>query len=90
MWGWCISNETVNDDLTVLVCTDSDFCMHALCLQYGEDSSKAFGKCREPDYAGQYSPWSCDTIGSYIGTKDAKPKEAMVPGTMEMMVSSAK
>ncbi|XP_071781210.2 roquin-1 isoform X1 [Centroberyx gerrardi] len=58
--------------------------------EYGEESSKAFGKCREPDYAGQYSPWSCDTIGSYIGTKDAKPKEVMVPGTMEMMNVEAK
>lgn len=47
-------------------------------------------KCREPDYAGQYSPWSCETIGSYIGTKDAKLKDIMVPGTMEMMVSSDK
>uniref|UniRef100_A0A4W5P538 RING-type E3 ubiquitin transferase n=1 Tax=Hucho hucho TaxID=62062 RepID=A0A4W5P538_9TELE len=45
----------------------------------------AFGKCREPDYAGQYSPWSCDTIGSYIGTKDSKPKDVMAPGAMEMM-----
>ncbi|XP_034039596.1 roquin-1b [Thalassophryne amazonica] len=53
--------------------------------EYGEESSKAFGKCRESDYAGQYSPWSCETIGSYIGSKDAKPKEVMVPGTMEMM-----
>uniref|UniRef100_A0A8C7UZZ7 RING-type E3 ubiquitin transferase n=1 Tax=Oncorhynchus mykiss TaxID=8022 RepID=A0A8C7UZZ7_ONCMY len=52
---------------------------------YGEESSKAFGKCREPDYAGQYSPWSCDTIGSYIVTKDAKPKDIMTPGAMEMM-----
>lgn len=43
-------------------------------------------KCREPDYTVQYSPWSCDTIGSYIGTKDAKPKDVMVPGKMEMMV----
>lgn len=59
-----------------------------LCLQYGEESSKTIAKCREPDYAGQYSPWSCETIGSYIGTKDAKPKDVMVPGTMEMMVSS--
>uniref|UniRef100_A0A3Q3G6X5 RING-type E3 ubiquitin transferase n=1 Tax=Labrus bergylta TaxID=56723 RepID=A0A3Q3G6X5_9LABR len=41
--------------------------------------------CREPDYAGQYSPWSCETIGSYIGTKDPKPKDVMVPGSMEMM-----
>lgn len=62
--------------------------LHVLCLQYGEESSKTIGKCREPDYAGQYSPWSCETIGSYIGTKDAKPKDVMVPGTMEMMVSS--
>lgn len=46
------------------------------------------GKCREPDYAGQYSPWSCETIGSYIGTKDAKPKDVVVPGTMDMMASS--
>uniref|UniRef100_A0A674DUK0 RING-type E3 ubiquitin transferase n=1 Tax=Salmo trutta TaxID=8032 RepID=A0A674DUK0_SALTR len=45
--------------------------------EYGEETSKAFGKCREPDYAGQYSPWSCDTIGSYIVTKDAKPKDIM-------------
>uniref|UniRef100_A0A4W5PG39 RING-type E3 ubiquitin transferase n=1 Tax=Hucho hucho TaxID=62062 RepID=A0A4W5PG39_9TELE len=45
--------------------------------EYGEESSRAFGKCREPDYAGQYSPWSCDTIGSYIGTKDSKPKDVM-------------
>uniref|UniRef100_A0A8C4DIV7 RING-type E3 ubiquitin transferase n=1 Tax=Dicentrarchus labrax TaxID=13489 RepID=A0A8C4DIV7_DICLA len=50
-----------------------------------EDSSKTIMKCREPDYAGQYSPWSCETIGSYIGTKDAKPKDVMGPGTMEMM-----
>lgn len=42
-------------------------------------------KPREPDYAGQYSPWSCETIGSYIGSKDAKPKDVMVPGAMEMM-----
>uniref|UniRef100_A0A6Q2Y2I0 RING-type E3 ubiquitin transferase n=1 Tax=Esox lucius TaxID=8010 RepID=A0A6Q2Y2I0_ESOLU len=53
--------------------------------EYGEDSSQAFGKSREPDYAGQYSPWSCDTIGSYIGSKDAKPKDVMAPGAMEMM-----
>uniref|UniRef100_A0A671XMU9 RING-type E3 ubiquitin transferase n=1 Tax=Sparus aurata TaxID=8175 RepID=A0A671XMU9_SPAAU len=55
-----------------------------------EESSKTMMKCREPDYAGQYSPWSCETIGSYIGTKDAKPKDVMVPGTMEMMNVEAK
>ncbi|XP_017277994.1 roquin-1 isoform X2 [Kryptolebias marmoratus] len=53
--------------------------------EYGDESSKNMVKCREPDYAGQYSPWSCETIGSYIGTKDAKPKDVIVPGTMEMM-----
>lgn len=57
-----------------------------VCLQYGDESSKNIMKCREPDYAGQYSPWSCETIGSYIGSKDAKPKDVMVPGAMEMMV----
>ncbi|CAJ1072181.1 roquin-1 isoform X1 [Xyrichtys novacula] len=58
--------------------------------EYGEESSKTMMKCREPDYAGQYSPWSCETIGSYIGTKDPKPKDIMVPGTMEMMNVDAK
>ncbi|XP_029971406.1 roquin-1 isoform X1 [Salarias fasciatus] len=57
--------------------------------EYGEESSKAL-KCRDSDYAGQYSPWSCETIGSYIGTKDAKPKDVMVPGAMEMMNVDAK
>ncbi|XP_054479702.1 roquin-1 isoform X3 [Anoplopoma fimbria] len=56
--------------------------------EYGDESSKM--KCREPDYAGQYSPWSCETIGSYIGTKDAKPKDVMVPGAMDMMNAEAK
>ena len=62
--------------------------VYVLFLQYGEESSKTIMNCRESDYAGQYSPWSCETIGSYIGSKDAKPKDVMVPGTMEMMVSS--
>ncbi|XP_061878827.1 roquin-1 isoform X1 [Entelurus aequoreus] len=53
--------------------------------EYGDESTKTIRKCREPDYAGQYSPWSCDTISSYIGTKDAKPKDIMGPGAMEMM-----
>ncbi|KAJ3595434.1 hypothetical protein NHX12_004738 [Muraenolepis orangiensis] len=49
--------------------------------EYGDDGSKGFSKS---DFAGQYSPWSCDTIGSYIGTKDAKPKDVLAPGAMEM------
>lgn len=53
--------------------------------QYIEDGAKAFGT-REPDYAGQYSPWSCDTIGSYIGSKDPKPKDGVSAGAVEMMV----
>ncbi|XP_056119916.1 roquin-1 isoform X1 [Rhinichthys klamathensis goyatoka] len=55
--------------------------------EYLEDGSKAFGS-REPDYAGQYSPWSCDTIGSYIGSKDAKPKD--VSNAVEMMNAEGK
>ncbi|XP_051557506.1 roquin-1 isoform X2 [Myxocyprinus asiaticus] len=55
--------------------------------EYLEDGSKAFGS-REPDYAGQYSPWSCDTIGSYIGSKDAKPKD--VSSAVEMMNADGK
>uniref|UniRef100_A0AAX7SIS3 RING-type E3 ubiquitin transferase n=1 Tax=Astatotilapia calliptera TaxID=8154 RepID=A0AAX7SIS3_ASTCA len=46
---------------------------------YDEDNSKAIPKCRLANYTGQYSPWSCETIGSYIGTKDPKPKDVMVP-----------
>ncbi|XP_042573833.1 roquin-1 isoform X2 [Cyprinus carpio] len=55
--------------------------------EYLEDGSKAFGS-REPDYTGQYSPWSCDTIGSYIGSKDAKPKD--VSSAVEMMNAEGK
>jgi len=70
--------------LSILQCNliHGTYC-HRLSPQYGDEGSKAFGKS---DYAGQYSPWSCDTIGSYIGTKDAKPKDVMAPGAMEMMV----
>lgn len=52
-----------------------------------EENAQAFGKCREPDYAGEYSPWSCDTIGSYIGTKEVKSKDVMAGGARDMMVS---
>lgn len=58
--------------------------------EYGEESSKTMVKCREPEYSGQYSPWSCETIGSYIGTKDPKPKDVMVPGSMDMMNAEGK
>ncbi|KAJ8395477.1 hypothetical protein AAFF_G00032110 [Aldrovandia affinis] len=53
--------------------------------EYMDENSQAFGKCREPEYAGQYSPWSCDTISSYIGSKDAKSKDVMATAAMEMM-----
>ncbi len=39
-----------------------------------EDNSHSFGHVQEPDYS-SYSPWSCDTFGSYIGGKDIKSKE---------------
>ncbi|TNN27092.1 Roquin-1 [Liparis tanakae] len=58
--------------------------------EYGEENSKSMVNRREPEYAGQYSPWSCETIGSYIGTKEPKPKDVMVPGTMDMMNAEAK
>lgn len=44
---------------------------------YREDNSHSFGHFQEPDYTGSYSPWSCDTFGSYIGGKDIKSKEGM-------------
>ncbi len=40
-----------------------------------EDNSHSFGHFQEPDYSSSYSPWSCDTFGSYIGGKDMKSKE---------------
>ncbi|XP_066548570.1 roquin-1 isoform X2 [Amia ocellicauda] len=53
--------------------------------EYMDESPSGFGKRREPDYTTQYSPWSCETIGSYIGSKDVKPKDGMATGAMEMM-----
>ncbi|XP_059425328.1 roquin-1a [Carassius carassius] len=44
---------------------------------YMEDNSHSFGHFREPDYTSSYSPWSCDTFGSYIGSKEIKSKEGM-------------
>lgn len=50
-----------------------------------DEDLKVAGKYKGNDYS-QYSPWSCDTIGSYIGTKDAKPKDVVAVGSVEMMV----
>ncbi|XP_051979807.1 roquin-1-like isoform X1 [Xyrauchen texanus] len=44
---------------------------------YMEKNSHGFGHFRESDYTSSYSPWSCDTFGSYIGSKDMKSKEGM-------------
>ncbi|XP_056303293.1 roquin-1a isoform X1 [Danio aesculapii] len=41
------------------------------------ENTHGFGHFREPDYTASYSPWLCDTIGSYIGSKDMKSKEGM-------------
>ncbi|XP_072516411.1 roquin-1a isoform X2 [Salminus brasiliensis] len=54
-------------------------------FKYMEENSTAFESFREPDYAAQYSPWSCDTFVPYIG-KDVKSKEGMAAGYMEMNV----
>ncbi|XP_076847713.1 roquin-1a isoform X2 [Brachyhypopomus gauderio] len=51
-----------------------------------EENPPAFMSFREPDYAAQYSPWSCDTFVSYIGTKDMKTKEGVAGGYMDMNV----
>ncbi|XP_039623151.1 roquin-1a isoform X1 [Polypterus senegalus] len=46
---------------------------------------KAHAKFKDMDYTSQYSPWSCDTIGSYISTKDVKAKDVMASGSVDMM-----
>ncbi|KAM4641592.1 roquin-1 [Discoglossus pictus] len=51
--------------------------------EYLDEDLKASGKYKGNDYS-QYSPWSCDTIGSYIGTKDAKPKDISMGGSVEV------
>ncbi|XP_043377501.1 roquin-1 isoform X13 [Chelonia mydas] len=51
--------------------------------EYLDEDLKVAGKYKGNDYS-QYSPWSCDTIGSYIGTKDAKPKDVVAAGSVEM------
>uniref|UniRef100_A0A3B3R9T9 RING-type E3 ubiquitin transferase n=1 Tax=Paramormyrops kingsleyae TaxID=1676925 RepID=A0A3B3R9T9_9TELE len=51
---------------------------------------KGYGKCPEADYESQYSPWSCDTISSYISTKESKSKENVTASGMEMMNSESK
>ncbi|XP_038204891.1 roquin-1 [Arvicola amphibius] len=52
--------------------------------EFLDEEFKIAGKYKANDYS-QYSPWSCDTIGSYIGTKDAKPKDVVAAGSVEMM-----
>ncbi|XP_058699380.1 roquin-1 isoform X10 [Poecile atricapillus] len=52
-------------------------------VQYLDEDLKVAGKYKGNDYS-QYSPWSCDTIGSYIGTKDAKPKDVVAARSVEM------
>lgn len=54
-------------------------------VQYLDEDLKVAGKYKGNDYS-QYSPWSCDTIGSYIGTKDAKPKDVVAARSVEMAV----
>ncbi|XP_029819890.1 roquin-1 isoform X9 [Manacus vitellinus] len=52
-------------------------------VQYLDEDLKVAGKYKGNDYS-QYSPWSCDTIGSYIGTKDAKPKDVVAARSVDM------
>ncbi|KAI7791144.1 roquin-1a [Triplophysa rosa] len=53
---------------------------------YTEENSYAFGHFREPEYTTSYSPWSCDTFGSCIGSKDMKSKG----GSMEPNLDKGK
>ncbi|XP_069497200.1 roquin-1 isoform X4 [Ambystoma mexicanum] len=57
--------------------------------EFTDEEVKMAGKFKLNDYS-QYSPWSCETIGSYIGTKDAKPKDAGAAGNVEMTNAEAK
>ncbi|XP_008576498.1 PREDICTED: roquin-1 [Galeopterus variegatus] len=57
--------------------------------EFLDEDLKVAGKYKGNDYS-QYSPWSCDTIGSYIGTKDAKPKDVVAAGSVEMMSVESK
>ncbi|XP_014342758.1 roquin-1 [Latimeria chalumnae] len=52
--------------------------------QYPDEDFKAASKYKGNDYTGQFSPWSCDTIGSYICAKEPKSKDAMGSGSMDM------
>ncbi|XP_043555974.1 roquin-1-like isoform X3 [Chiloscyllium plagiosum] len=52
--------------------------------EYSEEDLKAVKKYKDHEYTAQYSPWSCDTIGSYIGSQNAQPKDVMPSSGMEM------
>ncbi|XP_048457769.1 roquin-1-like isoform X2 [Rhincodon typus] len=52
--------------------------------EYSDEDLKAVKKYKDHEYAAQYSPWSCDTIGSYIGSQNAQPKDIMPSSGMEM------
>ncbi|KAE8610354.1 hypothetical protein XENTR_v10012094 [Xenopus tropicalis] len=51
--------------------------------EYLDEELKVPGKFKGNDYS-QYSPWSCDTFGSYIGTKDNKSKDVSSGGSVEV------
>ncbi|XP_018582319.1 roquin-1a isoform X3 [Scleropages formosus] len=53
--------------------------------QYMEENSQGFWRCHQADCESQYSPWSCDTIGSYISTKDNKAKDGIAVSPVEIM-----
>ncbi|XP_072367889.1 roquin-1-like isoform X3 [Scyliorhinus torazame] len=52
--------------------------------EYSDEDLKAVKKYKDHEYTAQYSPWSCDTIGSYIGSQNAQPKDVMPSSGMEM------
>ncbi|XP_078417602.1 roquin-1-like isoform X3 [Cetorhinus maximus] len=52
--------------------------------EYSDEDLKAVKKYKDHEYTAQYSPWSCDTIGSYIGSQNAQSKDVMPSSGMEM------
>ncbi|XP_067884468.1 roquin-1-like isoform X3 [Heterodontus francisci] len=54
--------------------------------EYSDEDLKAVKKYKDHEYTAQYSPWSCDTIGSYIGSQNTQAKDIMTSSGMEMNV----
>uniref|UniRef100_A0A8C4Q5F6 Uncharacterized protein n=1 Tax=Eptatretus burgeri TaxID=7764 RepID=A0A8C4Q5F6_EPTBU len=59
-------------------------------LAYAEDGSDEVSLrpgYQDGEYSSQYSPWSCETISSYIGSKETKPTDVIAASNVEVPVS---